>query len=53
MVRFWKNFFHFQVFQIFGNSEIHFGIRLKKLFDKLLTLSELRYFFIKILTRHL
>ena len=47
---FGKNFFHFQVFQAFGNSEIDFGISLKNVFDKLSIHLELRYVFIKILT---
>ena len=46
-----KNF-HFQIVKAFGNLEIDLGINLKNIFDKLSTLSELRYFFVKTSTHY-
>ena len=43
-----ENFFHFQIFQIYGNLKIYFGISS----GELSMLSVLHYFFIKILTCH-
>ena len=51
--RFQVNFFYFKIFETFGNLEIDFGISFKKnVFNKLSILSELHYFFVKILTQY-
>ena len=44
--------FSFSNFQILGKLEIDLGIDLKNVFDKLSIPSELRYFFVKILTHY-